>query len=59
MNNKFILWACGVVLVLFFAVTSYGVIDKALEWKDYLLLWSGVVGTFIGYIVRSVSVTKE
>jgi len=59
MNNKFILWACGVILVAILGVTSYGVIAGALDWKDYQTLWAGTAGTFLGYIVKSVSLPKE
>lgn len=54
MTNKFILWACGLVLVVFLSITSYGVLSGSFNWNEYKTLWSGLLGILLGYVARMI-----
>lgn len=56
MNNKFILWACGIVILSVLSITSWGVVSKNLEWPVYISLWSGIIGTLAGYVFKTLEI---
>ena len=59
MTTKFFLWACGIVLVAFLSITSYGVVTGLLPWAEYKTIWAGLLGTLLGYCARLLTEAKQ
>ncbi len=51
---KFILWAAGAIIVSLLIVTGYGVITGALPWKDYIAVWTLIIGIVLGWIGKAI-----